>query len=171
MIENDLKEPLLNTEDTIQNNNNNYLELNKKFELLFSLRRKTEEQIKIFYEYFKSTSNLINILNINPIKGLNMKDYEDIRKRKNFFNSYQNPISFCKKDYLSFLKIAFTDQLLIDLIEGSIVGGIIGSFKDGFLLGWNDSIAIMISTASSESASRSFMRCVSMVISSGLTPN
>lgn len=145
MIENDLKEPLLNTENTIQNNNNNYLELNKKFELLFSLRRKTEEQIKIFYEYFKSTSNLINILNINPIKGLNMKDYEDIRKRKNFFNSYQNPISFCKKDYLSFLKIAFTDQLLIDLIEGSIVGGIIGSFKDGFLLGWNDSIAIMIS--------------------------
>ena len=145
MIENDLKIPLLNIEDKIQNNNNNYLELNKKFELLFSLRRKTEEQLKIFYDYFISIPNLINLLNINPTKGLNIKDNEDIMKRKKYFNSYQNPLSFCKKDYLSFLKIAFTDQLLIDLIEGSIVGGIIGSFKDGFLIGWNDSIAIMIS--------------------------
>ena len=145
MIENDLKIPLLNIEDKIQNNNNNYLELNKKFELLFSLRRKTEEQLKIFYDYFISIPNLINLFNINPTKGLNIKDNEDIMKRKKYFNSYQNPLSFCKKDYLSFLKIAFTDQLLIDLIEGSIVGGIIGSFKDGFLIGWNDSIAIMIS--------------------------
>jgi Ca2+ transporting ATPase len=66
-------------------------------------------------------------------------------KRKKFFNSYQNPISFYKKDYITFFKNAFTDELLIDLIEGSIVGGIIGSVKEGIATGWNDSIIIMIS--------------------------
>lgn len=121
-----------------------YESMQKIFDDIFA--RKTDYQTKTrkLYQYFPGTSALLNNLNVHVKSGINTKDIKDIEARKKYFSQVKQS-NYKKYSFYQFLKTAFKDELLLDLIEGSIIGLIIGIIKEGALHGWVDSFAVLSS--------------------------
>ena len=141
IIEDDLTDPLIDQNiDTFQ-----YQNLQLKFNEIFNPSLSTAQKYQKFKTNFPSLSYLANNLNVHLNSGIDTADADDILLRKKYFTKYEDTIKPQIQSLFYFIKIAFTDEILVDLINGSIVGGIVASFKDGILKGWIDSIIIMIS--------------------------
>ena len=140
-IDSSLEDPLLdpNTE------NSQYISLQQKFNEIFNPKLSNSEKYVKFKTCFPSLSYLANNLNVHLNSGIDTADQDDILLRKKYFTKYEDTIKPQSQSLFYFIKIAFTDEILVDLINGSIIGGIVASFKDGILKGWIDSIIIMIS--------------------------
>ena len=140
-IDDNLSDPLLDQNiDTFQ-----YHSLQLKFNEIFNPSLSTAQKYQKFKTFFPSLSYLANNLNVHLNSGIDTADADDILLRKKFFTKYEDTIKPQTQSLFYFIKIAFTDEILVDLINGSIIGGIVASFKDGILKGWVDSIIIMIS--------------------------
>lgn len=121
-----------------------YESIQNMFDDIFSGKTDYQTKTRKLYQYFSGTSALLNSLNVHIKSGINTKDLKDIEARKKYFSQIKQS-NYKKYSFFQFLKTAFKDELLLDLIEGSIIGLIIGIIKEGVLHGWVDSFAVLLS--------------------------
>ena len=142
-LNDDIKSSPLISPSARHDSNNDYISLQNTFDSIFT-SSSPKTRVKLFKQSFPSTTSLLNALNVHIKTGLNTHNVSDIALRKASFHSFTQS-TYTHHPYTYYLRIAFQDQLLIDLIEGAFVGWIVGCLKDGFSQGWIDSTAILIS--------------------------
>ena len=86
----------------------------------------------------------MSALNVHAQSGIDTNDVNDIKLRKEKFGQYKKGVIH-QYSFWQFIKAALNDDLLIDLLEGSVISLIIGVFKDGLSHGWVDSFGVLVS--------------------------
>ena len=130
--------------DPLLDHIDDYTKLQSDFNSIFSCDKTYKEITDAYHRSFPSLSSLMSALNVHAQSGIDINDVNDIKQRREKFGQYKKG-AIHQFTFWQFIKGALNDDLLIDLLEGSVISLLIGVFKDGVSTGWIDSFGVLVS--------------------------